>query len=117
VDAGQARDDPGGRRATPFLVHFIRSVNPQLEKIGVRINQSGDPFPCGHASFPMLRFDIPLAAAFAQIILFILDLEHQVRHMARILLKNLRTGIDVGRQWCRRQWSDLSAARASFRWR
>ena len=55
--AAQARDRPRGRRAAPFLVHFVGGVDAQLEKFGFRIDQLGDALARGEAAFLVLRFD------------------------------------------------------------
>ena len=96
----QIRREPGDRagcrRAAPFLVHFVRGVNSQLEKRRVRIDQLGDAFARRQAAFFVLRFDGFRAAALLNFGFLVLDFGEQVHHAARILLEVRRVSVDLG---------------------
>ena len=66
ADARQPGDRSRRRRAAPFLVHFVRGVEAQLEKLRSRIDQLGDALARRQPPFFVLRFDGFRAAALAE---------------------------------------------------
>jgi hypothetical protein len=44
-DATEAGDGARGRSTAPFLVHFVRRIESQLEELALRVYELGDTLP------------------------------------------------------------------------
>ena len=90
-----ADDGSSGRRAAPFLVHFVCGVEPEFEKLRFGINQECDSFAGSEAVLLVLGFDGFCAAAFADAAFFVFDFGEAINHLPAIGLKSRGFRINV----------------------
>ena len=92
VNARQAGDHAGGRRASPFFVHAVSGVLAQLEK-GSGVDQQIDALARGQASFAVLALDGFGSAALANLFFLIANLRDQVGQKAHVGFKARGGGV------------------------
>ena len=97
LDARQSRNHSRRRRATPFLIHFVRRVEAKFEERS-GVGQQVYPLAGRQPRFRMLIFDRLRPPALADLFLFIANLGHQVGQRAHVRFKAQRAGINLGRE-------------------
>src|SRR5215469_1422371 len=84
------------RSPAPLLVHFVRGVKPQLEKLRLRIDQLRDALPRRQAVLLVLRVDCLCAASLPDDFLLVLDLGQAFNHLPAVFLKRRRLPVNRG---------------------
>src|SRR5580658_7896807 len=91
----QPRDGSSRRSAAPFFVHFVRGIESQLEKLGLRVDQLGDALASRQPALFMLRLDGFRASALPDALFLIFYFRQLVDHLPAAFLKVGRFRVDT----------------------